>query len=82
MSLRQHKYNSKLALAAMLAENPYFDFIIVLYMRAVTVLALRKFSSDPSIIEFLQDHDENKLRNYGKFSDGLTQFLLHKILSL
>jgi hypothetical protein len=82
MSLRQHKYNNKLALASMLAQNAYFDFIIVLYIRAVSVLALKNFSNDPEIREFLQDHDEDKLRNYGNFSDGLTQFLLHKLLSI
>ncbi len=51
-------------------------------MRAVSVLALRRFSTDPHVKEFLTDNDEDKLRNYGNLSDGLTQFLLSRILSI
>lgn len=49
-------------------------------MRALSVLALRKFQNNPQIAGFLQNNDEDKLRNYGNLSDGLTQFLLSKIL--
>jgi len=42
-----------LALAALFAENPYLDFITVLYMRAMSVLALRRFSNGDGMKEFL-----------------------------
>ena len=54
----------------------------MLYIRALSVLALRKFQNDPEIKEFLESKEEEKLRNYGNLSDGLTQFLLSKILPI
>lgn len=66
----------------MLVDNPYLDFILMLYMRGLTLIGLRKFKNDPFIGNFLEVKDEEKIRNYGNLSDGLTHFLVAKMLSV
>lgn len=48
--------NFRRALARMITENPYMDFLIILYFRAVCLIAFKKMKSD--VKDFLKGTEE------------------------
>lgn len=48
----------------MITENPYMDFLIILYFRSVCLLAFRKRKEE--FKDFLKGTEEDEITTYGE----------------
>ena len=78
--LRITQHNYKRALARMLTENHYMDFIIILYFRALCLYAFSK--NKEQFRDFLKGTEEDEIRTYGEESEGVILDLCSKFLQM
>lgn len=76
--LKKYKQNWKRALARMLAENPYLDWLLMLYFRALCVKGLEEERS--RIKGFLGGGESDQVKWYGAESEGMTLELVSSLM--
>ena len=72
--------NYKRALARMLTEYPYLDFIIILYFRAICLIAFKKKKQE--FKDFLKGTEEDEISTYGEESEGVILNLMSRFFKI
>lgn len=61
-------------------QNPFLDFIIILYFRALCLKALYKFQGD--LADYITGGEEPAIRSYSEETEGISIKLCSKILNI